>query len=312
MPMPVKLTLFSFEYESYDGYLAFAHDNPSDVLGIHKSAQLNATTPGKLEAVFDDLTTDRTWYFYLRRDDELSWRSGPIHITDSDQEIALRIFTINTDQTIYTEDQLELEVELPFSDKVFPDDDNSTKMVQVDFLSINIRSIDILFSGAGVVGDLNEDGAIQVESNFTFTYLVQLKPSSLYFSTDRFLNIVPLDDPNLQFDNILTGFLVGIYNFFTGEVSKGVEKAFESTLNESIKAEVSARLDGLSEEEMERILPTVQKVELEEGERIRFTTVVSMPAEFFQQQVSQGCGQTASVLLLFVLALGGLLFSSFL
>lgn len=310
--MPVKLILYSFEYESYDGFPAFAHDNPSDVLGAHKSAQLNAATPGKLEAVFDDLETGRNWYFYLRRDDELSWRSGPIMISDPNQEIALRIFTINTDQTTYTEDQLELEVELPFSDKVFPDDENSTKMVRVDFLSINIRSIDILFSGAGVVGDLNEDGTILVESNFTFTYLVQLKPSSLYFSTDRFLNVVPLDDPNLQFDNILTGLLVGIYNFFTGQVSKGVEKAFESTLNESIKAQVSARLDDLSEEEMERILPTVQKVELEEGERIRFTTVVSMPAEYFQQQVSQGCGQTASVLLFFALALGGLLASSFL
>lgn len=308
--MPVKLILFSFEYEWYDGYLAFAHDNPGDVLGIHKSAQLNATTPGKLEAVFDDLATGRNWYFYLRRNDELSWRSGPIMISDPDQEVALRIFAINTDQTTYTEDQLELEVELPFSDKVFPDDDNSTKMVRVDFLSINIRSIDILFSGAGVVGDLNEDGTLQVESNFTFTYLVQLKPSGLYFSTDRFLNVVPLDDPNLQFDNLLTGLLVGIYNFFTGQVSKGVEKAFESTLNESIKAQVSARLDDLSEEEMERILPTVQKVELEDGERIKFTTVVSMPSEFFQQQVSQGCGQTASVLLIFLIAVSGLLLSA--
>lgn len=310
--MPVKLILFSFEYESYDGYQAFAHDNPFDVLGAPQSAQLNATTPGKLEAIFGNLETGKNWYFFLRRQDELSWRSGPIPITNPDQEVALRILAINADQTVFTENQLEGEIDLPFLDKVFPDDEDSTKMVRLDSLSINIRSIDLLFSGEGVVGDMDDEGELQVESGFSFTYLVQIKPTNLYYSTDRFLNVVPLDNPDIQFDNILTGLLVGIYNFFTGGVSKGVEKAVESALNEAIKAQVSARLDDLSEEELERIIPTVQRVELEDGERIKFTAVVSMPSEFFQQQVSQGCGQTASVLLFFVVSLAGLLLLSFL
>ncbi|MBK7335392.1 MAG: hypothetical protein IPJ00_04205 [Saprospirales bacterium] len=302
--MPIKLTLHSFEYESYIGATVFAHDNPGDVLGTHKSAVLESPSPGVLEANFGNLAINRNWFFYGKEGSRITWRSGPIRVENANQEIALRIFAILSEQTTFTEDQMQDEMDLPIVKKVFPEDDNSTKMVSIDALSVNIRTNDLRLTGSGIVGDENEDGEIMQESGLTFDYRIRIKPTSLYFSTDRFLNVEPVENPEVTFDNPITGIMVGIYNFFTGAVDKSIEKSVERALNNAIKEEMEDQLNDLSEDDAERIVATVQQVELLDGEQIRFTVVLCMPSEIFQQKVKEGCANKGAV---FVFAAVGLL-----
>lgn len=299
------LKIYSFEYERYNGLTVLATSQviPTFPIETPKSATLNAPSPGVLQAEFNNLALNKDWFFWIKESNTILWRSGAIRITNINQVIELRLFTINEDQTTFTEDDLEEEVDLPITQKVFPDDENSKKMISIEDININIRTNDLRLTGSGILGDENDDGEIQVESNFTFIYTIRLEPSSLVTSTKRFINVNPVEDPQLNFDNIITGIIVGIFNFFTGEVNKKLERAVERNLNKSIQQQLESQLNDVNEETAERVIATIQDIQLEDGDKLIMTTVLNMPSELFVEQVNKGCGSKAASLLILLMVL---------